>query len=72
MISLLLSVATSAEDRKDETMIWGFFLSLSAGTWANESCFNPDGNVSFFDSDVYLKYNFSEKDTITPVESYWK
>ena len=48
------------------------FLYILAGTWADERCFNPKGNVSFLDSEAYLKYNFTEKETITPVESYWK
>ena len=48
-----------------------YFFTL-AGSWADERCFNPEGNVSFLDSDAYLKYNFTEKETITPVESYWK
>lgn len=48
------------------------YFSTLAGTWADERCFNPEGNVSFLDSDAYLKYNFTEKETITPVESYWK
>ena len=42
------------------------------GTWAGIDCFDPEGNVTFENSDAYLKYGLSENNTMSPVEQYWK
>lgn len=44
----------------------------SDGTWAHSDCFDPEGEVPYNESDAFLVYNYTEKDTMTPVESYWK
>jgi len=44
---------------------------LGNGTWAGIDCFNPDGNISFKESDAFLKYNLTENITSSPVEQYW-
>merc|ERR1712061_237243 len=41
------------------------------GTWAGIDCFDPEGNVTFENSDAYLKYGLSENNTMSPVEQYW-
>jgi SNF family Na+-dependent transporter len=41
------------------------------GTWANSKCFNPEGNITFNQSDAFLKHGLSENLTESPVEQYW-
>ena len=47
-------------------------MVFSDGTWANNKCFNPEGNITFNQSDAFLKHGLSENVTESPVEQYWK
>ncbi|TRY69960.1 hypothetical protein TCAL_04885 [Tigriopus californicus] len=41
------------------------------GSWAQDNCFNPEGDVPYNQSEPFLLHGYSEKDTQTPVEAYW-
>ena len=45
---------------------------MADGTWADVRCFNPDAGIPFNKSTAFLVHNLTEKETMTPVEEYWK
>lgn len=47
-------------------------LSSLDGSWAQDNCFNPEGDIPYNQSEPFLLHGYSEKDTQTPVEAYWK
>jgi hypothetical protein len=51
---------------------YSFHFLTTDGTWAHADCYNPGRGVLFNESEAYLKYNYTEKDTMNSVEAYWK